>query len=125
VGDRRRYCRAVAAALHDTVLFCAKYPELHGGAAIVTVNGYCRAADGPVLIAKKLVKSLLAWPPATEIVHAVARCGEALRIPDAALFRVYHVLMALSVFSGWRAGLRTIERWSLHTPPAAGTHAEV
>ena len=109
-GDRRRYCRAVANAMHDTVFFCAKYPGIHGRAAVVRVNGYCQLSDGPVLLAKKLAKCLLAWPLITELVQGAARAGEILRLPDAVLFRIYHVLMAVYIFRGWRAGLRTLER---------------
>lgn len=109
-GERRRYCLAVANAMHDTVLFCAKYAGIHGGAAIVRVNGYCRVTDGPRLLAKKLTKRFLAWPAVTELIQGAARVGEMLRLPDAILFRIYHVLMAICIFRGWRAGLRTLEQ---------------
>src|SRR5260370_32612007 len=40
VGELARYCSFQRRGARDTVLFCAKHPDVHGRAPIVTVNGY-------------------------------------------------------------------------------------
>ena len=88
----------------------AKYPEKHGHATIVRVNGYLSWEDGPRLIVSKVVKSLLARPPLTRVFDGAVSLAERLRLPDPVLNRLYRMRSGVSIFRGWREGLRALRR---------------
>ncbi len=105
-ADLHRYCRFQERGTIDTVRLCRKYPALHGGAPVAVVNGPMRRSDGPGLVAKKLVKSLLARPWATTVLERLIGIAKHFRLPDRALFAAYRTLIGIYTFRGWRAGLR-------------------
>jgi GT2 family glycosyltransferase len=110
VGDLRRYCLAQIPRTRDTVLFCAKYPSIHGNANVTRVNGYLGWRDGPVLMAKKLTKLLLSTNAGVALVERVVAIGERSRWPERVLRRLYRLLIGLNMFRGWREGLRLLEQ---------------
>jgi GT2 family glycosyltransferase len=101
-----RYCRFQQRGARDTVRLCQKYPAVHGGAKIAGVNGYVQRGDGPRLIAKKLLKLVLARPSPIWLVERAIRVAELARLPDPILGRAYRGLIGLYTFRGWREGLR-------------------
>lgn len=105
-ADLHRYCRFQERGAIDTVRLCRKYPEIHGGAAIAAVNGPMRRTDGPTLLTKKLVKSLLSASWATVALERMIGLAEAAGSPDRALFPAYQAMIGLHTFRGWRTGLR-------------------
>jgi GT2 family glycosyltransferase len=109
-GDLARYCRFQRRGAIDTVRLCAKYPEVHGGSPLITVNGYVTIRDGLVLAAKKVVKRLLSAEPIMAGLMRWVRLLERSHLPETALRRLYCVLIGLSIFRGWREGLRGLER---------------
>jgi glycosyltransferase involved in cell wall biosynthesis len=104
-GDLNRYCRFQQRGARDTVLFCAKYPAIHGGAPVARLNGYITRKDGLLLGIKKALKALLATKPMTYFVVKVTQLAEALRAPDPWLWRLYQLLIGIAIFRGWREGL--------------------
>jgi GT2 family glycosyltransferase len=105
-ADLHHYCRFQERGTIDTVRLCRKYPALHGGAPVAVANGPLRRSDGPRLIAKKLVKSLLARPWATTPLEGLIGIAERLRLPDRVLFVAYRKMIGIYTFRGWRAGLQ-------------------
>lgn len=109
-GDLKRYCRAQMRGAHDTVLFCAKYPAIHGGALIARVNGYIASGDGLKLAARKAVKSLLARDAMTGACESAISLCEKAGLPDRVLWPMYRMLIGIYIFRGWRAGLDTLKQ---------------
>lgn len=105
-ADLARYCRFQQRGAADTVRLCAKYPEVHGGAPIARVNGYVTPSDGPLLIARKLTKLVLASSPATRAIELLIRFGERAGAPDRVLRRAYRLAIGIYTFRGFRDGLR-------------------
>jgi len=109
-GDLVRCCRAQWRGAHDTVLLCAKYPEIHGRSPLVSANGYLTLRESPILCGKKVAKWFLSTDPVmAALFRFVARCERGY-LPERALRRLYRLLIGLSIFRGWRDGLRTLER---------------
>ena len=104
------YCRSQERGAYSTALFVAKYPKKHGNAAIVRVNGPLSWKDDPRLMASKLVKSLLARPALTRLFDRVVSLAERLGLPEAVLNRLYRMRIGVSIFRGWREGLRALRR---------------
>lgn len=119
-GDLERYCRFQRRGAHDTALFCAKYPDVHGKAPVARLNSHLSWQDSPVMTLRKLVKVLLVSPPGAGVLKAATRLGERLRLPDAGLARLYRLLIGLSIFRGYREGLLTLVRGTA-VPQAPGT----
>jgi len=110
VGDLARYCRFQRRGARDAVLLCAKYPDVHGRSPLITVNGYVAVQDGVTLAVKKLAKRLLSTEP---VMATLLRCAQVLErshTADGALRRLYYVLIGLSIFRGWREGLKRLEQ---------------
>jgi GT2 family glycosyltransferase len=105
-ADLRRYCRFQERGAIDTVRLCRKYPQLHGGAEVVRVNGYISRRDPPALILAKLVKRLLSVPALTRALEALVAAAERLRLPERLLRRGYRMVIGVHIFRGFRTGLR-------------------
>ena len=105
-ADLRRYCRFQQQGAIDGVRLYRKYPDLHGGAPIVELNGPISRNDRPPVMAKKLVKLALARPTAITVLERVVRIAESASVGDRVLFRAYAGLIGIRIFRGWRAGLR-------------------
>jgi glycosyltransferase involved in cell wall biosynthesis len=109
-GDLKRYCRAQMRGAHDTALFCAKYPDIHGGAAIARVNGYIASGDGLKLTASKAIKTVLARDSMTRLCEGAIAVCEKAGLPDRVLWPMYRMLIGIYIFRGWRAGLVTLKQ---------------
>jgi glycosyltransferase involved in cell wall biosynthesis len=109
-ADLRRYGRFQQRGARDTVRLVRKYPELHGNAPIVHVNGPIRRSDAPATIAKKLVKRLLGNERGIAVTEAAVRLAEGARLPDSVLAVAYRFVISLYTFSGWREGLSEAAR---------------
>jgi GT2 family glycosyltransferase len=103
----------------DTVRLCDKYPELHGSAEAVYVNGPIRRDDGIRLTAKKVVKQALARKLPLRALHAFAHATERLGAPDGFLARIYSSIIGLHILRGWRRGLAEVPADSPIRNPAA------
>jgi GT2 family glycosyltransferase len=111
-GELSRYCQFQRRGARDTVFFCAKYPEVHGGAAIARVNGYVSPSDGARLRTKKIAKTVLATRPMVTLLENTIRFAERLGMRDRRLWNLYRVLIGLYIFRGWRDGLEILKRSS-------------
>ena len=109
-GDLARYCRFQRLGAEDTVRLWSKYPDVHGGSPIVTTNGYVAVQDGLAMVTKKMAKRLLSTEPVMAILFRCAGALERRRVPDKALRQLYRALIGLSIFRGWREGLRRREQ---------------
>jgi GT2 family glycosyltransferase len=119
-ADLQGYCRFQERGAIDTVRLCRKYPAIHGGAPIAAINGPLRREDGPRLIARKVLKSLLSQRPETAALEAAIAVAERAGLDDRALFRAYRAMIGLYTFRGWRAGLRL----ELTAEPAQDVNAD-
>jgi GT2 family glycosyltransferase len=104
-GDLKRFCHVQENRMHDTVLFCNKWKEVHGNAPITRLNGYLHFKDGPILVARKIVKLILATRPLTYCLEMSISMAERIRLPDRILWRLYRLLVGTYQFRGWREGL--------------------
>jgi GT2 family glycosyltransferase len=110
VGDLRRYCLAQRPRTRDTVLFCAKYPAIHGNAMVARLNGYVSWRDGPTIVARKLVKLLLSKDAGIAGVERLVSMGERRRWPERLQRRLFRLVVGLNMFRGWREGLKLLEQ---------------
>ncbi|MFZ0388495.1 MAG: glycosyltransferase family 2 protein [Solirubrobacteraceae bacterium] len=101
-----RYCRFQRNGAADTVRLVRKYPELHGDAELVGVNGPAVRTDRPRLLVAKLVKQLGSANAALHAETALVRVLERAGASDRVLFWTYRKLIGLYTFRGWREGLR-------------------
>jgi hypothetical protein len=101
-----RYCNFQRNGAADTVRLVRKYPELHGDAKLVGVNGPAARTDPPRLLAAKLIKRLGSANPALDAGTALVRVLERAGASDRVLFWAYRKLIGLYTFRGWREGLR-------------------
>lgn len=106
VADLKRCCEQQRRFALQTVAFCDKYPSIHGDSELARVNGFISGRDSAPLAVKKLIKGLLATRIATGLVEVAIRTFEGLRLPDAALFPMYRMVIGVYIFRGWREGLR-------------------
>lgn len=107
-ADLTRYCEAQRRGAADTVRFCRKYERWyaeHGPVALMVSNDPISRHDRPFLILRKTLKAGLCLPPMTRFLQLVTRLGEQAAVPDTALAVLYRLLIALSIFRGWREGL--------------------
>lgn len=109
-GGLARFCRFQRRGAHDTARLCAKYPDVHGGSPLISVNGYLTLRESPILWTKKLAKQLLSTDTATMVLFRLIAICERGYLPERALRRLYRLLIGLSIFRGWRDGLKTLER---------------
>lgn len=109
-GELARFCRFQRRGAHDTVRLCAKYPELHGGAPLISTNGYLTLRESPIFWGKKVVKRLLSTDIAMSMLFRLVAICERGHVPERVLRRLYRLLIGLSIFRGWREGLKTLEQ---------------
>lgn len=125
-GELKRYCEAQRRGARDTVLFCAKYPTIHGEAEIAKVNGYLSVHQALGLTLKKLLKSLVAWKPITGLIERCVKVAEGLRPPEALLHRCYRLLIGVYIFRGWREGLKLLSKRSgIQNAQGIGCHSDI
>jgi GT2 family glycosyltransferase len=87
-----------------TIPFLARnHPAEFAESAYVRENRPTRVSDGPVLIAKKVVKSGLSYGPVLEGLHRLTVMTEAARLPDRLLRRLYRLVFGLHLFRGFRS----------------------
>lgn len=107
-SDLRRYARFQQMGARDTVRLVHKYPGVHDESPIVRANGTISRADGPGLIARKLLKRAFATRAGVAVVSFCVSSAERLKCPDRVLARGYRAVIGLHIFRGWREGLREI-----------------
>jgi GT2 family glycosyltransferase len=120
-GDLVRCCRAQRRGTHDTALFCAKYPEVHGNSPFHQAHGYLSWNDGVRVAGMKLLRLAGSHEMSLALLLRLVTWCEMLCLPELRLRRLYALLIGLHTFRGWRDGLKTLEAtgWSapLNTPP--------
>lgn len=110
VADLARCCAQQRRFGHDTVLFCAKRPEVHGDFEVLRANRRWSIGDGPLMTAKKAAKVVLSRDPVLRRMPKVAAAGERLALPDAVLFRIYQGIIGLHILRGVREGFESLRR---------------
>jgi len=109
-SDLVRYCRFQRRGAHDTARLCAKYPEVHGGSPLISANGYLTLRESPIRWGKKCAKRLLSTDTAMPMLFRLTAICERGHVQEGVLRRLYRLLIGLSIFRGWREGLKTLER---------------
>jgi GT2 family glycosyltransferase len=108
-GDLDRYCRFQERGARDTVLFVAKFPDIHGSAPIARMNGPIDPGDEPALVLRKKAKAILSTDAGLRRIRWLIAACEACRLPERLLRRLYRLIIGLHIFRGWREGLRSLE----------------
>ena len=105
--SRRAYCAREERSARTTPFLVRKYPAQFEDVPYARENRPIAAEDPPRLVVKKLLKAVLASRPLLELLHALARVGEAARAPEELLRRLYAGLLGLHLFRGFRHSWRT------------------
>jgi hypothetical protein len=84
-------------------------PAGHGESPIAVENAYPSRNDPPRLLAKKLVKSVLATAPVRKAIRGAITLGERAGLPDRALVPLYRLTIGIAIFRGWRDGLNHLK----------------
>jgi hypothetical protein len=82
------------------------HPAQFAESAYVSENRPIRRGDPRQLVLKKLAKLPLASGPVFEALCRFTELLESLKAPDRLLRRLYRALLGLSLFSGYRTGLK-------------------
>lgn len=105
--DLLSYCRRLERGTERIVAFCRRHPDWPDNVARDTVNGPPRWGREPALqSARKVVKALLASPPAIALLVWGARMLERAAPPGARLDRVYRLVIGSFILRGYRRGLQ-------------------
>ena len=98
----RAYCAREERGASTVAVLARKYPAVYADVPFVRENRSIDARDSPGLVAKKLVKAMLAAPPVLAGLHALVPSCEAVHMPDRILRRLYLVLLGLHLYRGFR-----------------------
>jgi GT2 family glycosyltransferase len=96
------YCSREERSAQTMPFLARKYTEQFGEVPYVRENRPVRTDDSLALIAKKLLKALLASSPLLSLLHRSAAALEAVRAPEQLLRRVYSMLLGLHLYKGFR-----------------------
>jgi GT2 family glycosyltransferase len=118
-GDLVRCCRGQRRGTHDTALFCAKYPEVHGNSPFHRAHGYLTRQDGARVAVVKLLRLVGSRDASMALLLRLVPWCERLGVPERVLRRLYALVIGLHIFRGWREGLKTLEttEWPPHLGP--------
>jgi len=105
--SRRAYCAREERSARTTPFLVRKYPAQFEDVPYARENRPITADDPPRLVVKKLLKAALANRLLLELLHAMARAGEAARAPEEPLRRLYAGLLGLHLFRGFRRSWTT------------------
>jgi glycosyltransferase involved in cell wall biosynthesis len=102
--DVRSYCKRHEWGAANMVPFCRRHATLPDNRLRLEWNGPVRwGADSPGLVLKKVLKTALAWPPATATLFALTAVAE--RIPrNRMLPLLYRLLLGIHLQKGFRRG---------------------
>jgi GT2 family glycosyltransferase len=99
------YCRREERSAQTMPWMARKHPDRFSNVPYVTENRPLARGDGPRLIVKKAIKSLLSTGPALASLHRLVAGLEAARTPDRVLRRLYSGLLGLHLLRGFRKAL--------------------
>jgi GT2 family glycosyltransferase len=100
--SRRAFCDREERSARTMPFLVRKHTGQLGDIPYARENRPIEANDPTALVAKKLIKTVLATRPILELLHVVTRIGEAMRAPEKLLRRLYDTLLAVHVFRGFR-----------------------
>jgi len=106
----RAFCARQERGATGSVLLAKRFPDVVAGRELYIENGPVMRGDPLGRRIRKLVKAVLATPPATAALFALTASAERLHAPEAMLRRLYDALVATHTFRGVRAG------WSRYRP---------
>jgi GT2 family glycosyltransferase len=101
--SRRAYCEREERSASTMPVLVRKHPAELAETPYARENRPIEAVDPPLLMAKKLLKRVLATRPMLDALHGLAGAGEAARAPERLLRRLYSVLLGLHLFRGFRS----------------------
>jgi GT2 family glycosyltransferase len=98
----RSYCAREERSAQTVPVLARKYPVKFADSPYVLENRPVSLDDGPRLIAKKLLKRVLAADPSLAILHGLAAGLEKVRAPETLLRRYYAALLGIHLYRGFR-----------------------
>ena len=98
----RSYCAREERSAQTMPFMARKHPREFGEVPYVRENRPIARRDSPGLVAKKLVKQVLATKVSLRWIHRLADALEAVRVPDRLLWPLYARLLGLHLFRGFR-----------------------
>lgn len=99
------FCRREERRAATVVVLARRYPASPAAVQYGRSNGPIATSDGPVLVVKKLVKSIGSREPVLRAVRLFVRGLERAGASDAMLARSYSSLAGLHIFRGFRHAL--------------------
>lgn len=106
--DVASYCDRAERYMEELVRFGKRHPDLAETAARAEVNGPLRPGREPArLSVKKLLKSILMFPPIRVLALAAARMLERIAPRSRSLDKLYRTLLGAYLQRGYRRGLRS------------------
>lgn len=104
--DIRGYCRRTEWGSERLVAFCRRHPNWPENVERDRLNGRVRLGDEPIeRTLRKLGKTVIALPPALEVLFAMAAILERTAPHGRLLERIYRLLLGAHIFRGYRRGL--------------------
>lgn len=97
------YCAREERSAKTMPLLARKFPSQFAEAPYITENRPIRRVDPVDLALKKAAKSILSRQISLAVLHRTVRIGEALRLPERLLRRLYATLLGLHLFRGFRS----------------------
>jgi hypothetical protein len=100
--DLRSYCAREERSAQTMPYLARKYPDRFRDVPYVRENRPISRADPGRLVAKKLLKAVLASGPVLAVLHLLTGPLEAAHAPERLLRRFYSALLGLHLFRGFR-----------------------
>lgn len=100
-----QFCLREERSARTIAVLARKHPESERSRAFTAVNGRIGRGDSVAVIAKKLVKLMLAKPPIIFLLHAAVRAVERLGLSEPAMGRLYSGVVGVHIFRGFRSEL--------------------
>ena len=111
--DLRSYCAREERSAQTMPYLFYSHPAEHRYLPYVRENRPLTRDDPPSLAIKKVIKGLLASPPAIATIHRIAELLESAGAPERLLRRVYTGLFGLHLYRGFRTGWRKLPKTSV------------
>lgn len=99
------YCAREERSARTMPYMAAKHPDQFAESRYVVENRRMSVRDGSGVLAKKVIKAVLATSISLAFLHRVVGVLERVRAPDPLLRRLYTLLLGLHLFRGYRSAL--------------------
>jgi len=100
-----QFCVREERSAQTIAVLARKHPDAERSRTFTAVNGPVAAGDPPALVAKKLLKRVLATPLLIRLLHATVHALETLRLGERTMERLYSGIVGVYIFRGFRKAM--------------------